>query len=136
MCNIMAYVKNSSPFLSRLITSNFSSIPIVFHRIFTWITAGDVELCFSLKFLRKAKAVDEEITQAATLYHERNQSIHMTDGVTVMSLSAILLQRISAAMNHLCQFAVNQELSCIFEKWCIFSSHIKEKSHKKETAKK
>jgi len=45
----------------------------------------------------------------------------MTDGVTVMSLSAILLQEISAATNHLCQIVVNQELLCTFEKWCKFS---------------
>jgi hypothetical protein len=51
-----------SPFSSRLITTNFSSIPIVFHRIFTSITAGDVNLRLSLRLLRKAKAVDEETT--------------------------------------------------------------------------
>jgi len=60
----------------------------------------------------------------------------MTDGVTVISLSAIILQEITAAMNHLCQIVVNQELLCAFEKWCKFSSHVKAKSHnKKETAK-
>jgi hypothetical protein len=61
----------------------------------------------------------------------------MTDGVTVISLSAIILQEITAAMNHLCQTVVNQELLCAFEKWYKFSSHFKAKSHnKKETAKK
>jgi len=61
-CNVTLWHMSTihSPFSCRLITSNFSSIPIVFHQIFTWITAGDVDLCFSLKFLRKAKAVDEE----------------------------------------------------------------------------
>jgi len=60
----------------------------------------------------------------------------MTDSVTLMSLSAILLQEISAPMNHLCQIVVNHELLCAFEKWRKFSSHVKAKSHnKKETAK-
>jgi len=58
----------------------------------------------------------------------------MTDGVTVMSLSAILLQKISAATKRLCQIVVNQELSCTFEKWCKVSSHGKATVHKKETA--
>jgi len=59
----------------------------------------------------------------------------MTDGVTVMSLSAILLQEISAATNHPCQIVVNQELLCTFHNWCKFSSHVKAKLHKKESAK-
>jgi hypothetical protein len=59
----------------------------------------------------------------------------MTDGVTVMSLSASLLQEISAAMNHLCQTALNQELLCKFEKYCKFSSHVKAKLHKKKLQK-
>jgi hypothetical protein len=95
--------------------------------MFTWITAGDVDLRFSREFLRKAKAVDEETTCASRLYHQRNQSMHMTDGVTVMSLSA--------ATKRLYQILVNQELSCTFEKWRKFSDHVKVKSHKKETAK-
>jgi hypothetical protein len=49
-----------SPFSSRLVTSNFSSTPIVFHRIFTWIALGDVDLRFSLMLIRKADVVEEE----------------------------------------------------------------------------
>jgi hypothetical protein len=37
----------------------------------------------------------------------------MTDGVTVMSFSAKLLQKVSVAMDHLCQIALNQKLSSI-----------------------
>jgi len=47
------------PFSGRLITSNFSPIPIVFHQFFTWIVLGDVDLCFSLMLVRKANAVEE-----------------------------------------------------------------------------
>jgi hypothetical protein len=59
----------------------------------------------------------------------------MTDGVTVKSLSASFLQRISAATYHLCQIALNQKLFCEFEKWRTFSSHIKAKSHQKKSHK-
>jgi len=35
------------PFPSRLITSNFCPIPIVFHQFFTWVVLGDVDLFFT-----------------------------------------------------------------------------------------
>jgi len=41
--------------------------------------------------VRKANAVKEETTGAAFLYHQHNQSIHMTDGMTVMPLFGNLL---------------------------------------------
>jgi len=47
-------------FSSRLFTSNFSSIAIVFHQFFTWIAQGDVDLRFSFVVVRKANAVTEE----------------------------------------------------------------------------
>lgn len=59
----------------------------------------------------------------------------MTNGVTVKSLSASLLQRISAATYRLCQSTLNQKLFCEFEKWHTFSSHIKAKSHQKKSRK-
>jgi len=34
------------------------------------------------------------------IYYRNNQSIHLTDGVTVMSLSAGLIQKIHAATYH------------------------------------
>jgi hypothetical protein len=49
-----------SPFSSWLITSNVSSIPTVFLRIFTGIALGGVDLHFSLILARKASAVEEE----------------------------------------------------------------------------
>jgi hypothetical protein len=49
-----------SPFSSWLITSNFSSVPIVFRRFFTLIAPGVVDLRFSLMLVRKANAVEEE----------------------------------------------------------------------------
>jgi hypothetical protein len=47
------------PFSGRLIASNFSPIPIVFHQFFTWIVLDDVDLHFSLILVRKVSAVEE-----------------------------------------------------------------------------
>ena len=77
-----------SPFSSRLITSNFYSV-------------DDADLCFSLILVRKANAAEKETKRDAWSYHKHNQSIHMTDGVTVISLSTSFLQKISVAMDSL-----------------------------------
>jgi hypothetical protein len=58
--NITAYVNNLLTFSMSLIMSDFSSVPIVFCRFFTWIPLGDVDLRFSLMLVRKANAVEEE----------------------------------------------------------------------------
>jgi hypothetical protein len=50
--------------------------------------------------------------------------------MTVMSLSASLLQKISEAMYCLCHITRNQHLLHKFEKWCKFWSCVKAKSHK------
>jgi hypothetical protein len=85
--------------------------------------------------VRKANAVKEETKWATWLYHQRNKSIHVTDGVTMTSLSASLLQKIHAAMDRLCQILLNWKLSCKLEKWCNFSSSVKAKSCKKQLHK-
>jgi hypothetical protein len=54
-----------SPFSCQHITSNFSSLLIVFHRFFTSSALGDVDLCLSLMLVREANAVGEEIISAA-----------------------------------------------------------------------
>jgi len=54
---------------------------------FTWIALGNVDLRFSLILASKVNAVEWGTTSAAWLYHQLNQSIHLTDGVTVTSLS-------------------------------------------------
>jgi len=38
--------------------SNFSSVLIVFHQFFTWITQGDVDLCITLILITKANAIE------------------------------------------------------------------------------
>jgi hypothetical protein len=55
--------KIHSPFSSRLIKSNFSSILIVFHRFFTCIVRGDADLCLSLIFITKVNDDGVGITQ-------------------------------------------------------------------------
>jgi len=47
-----------SPFSSQLISSNFSSIPIVFQQFFTWIALGDADLHFSLILATKANIAE------------------------------------------------------------------------------
>ena len=49
-----------SPSSGQIITLSFSSIPIVFHRFFTWIVLGNAYLYFSFMFVRKADAAEEE----------------------------------------------------------------------------
>ena len=43
-------------------------------------------------------------------YHQRNQSTHVSDGVTVMSLSASLQHKTRVAMDYVCQIALKQKL--------------------------
>ena len=53
------------------------------------------------------------ITRYTCVYHHFNQSVRVTDGVTVMSLSASLQHKTSAATFHPCQITFKQKLSCI-----------------------
>ena len=47
--------------------------------------------------------------------------------MTVMSLPATLLQKISTTTDRLCQIALNRKLALKFEKWCKFSNRVKQK---------
>jgi len=62
-------------------------------------------------FVTKAIAVEEETKRATWLCHQLNQPMYMTNGVTVTSLSASLLQKISAAIDHICQITLKWKLS-------------------------
>ena len=57
-----------SPFLSWLITFNFSLILIVLYQFFTRIAISDVDLCFSLILITKANLVEGGTTSAT--YHQ------------------------------------------------------------------
>jgi hypothetical protein len=85
--------------------------------------------------VRKASAVGAETKWSAWLYHQYNQSILVTDGMTVTSLSASLLQKISVATDRLYQIVLNRKLSHKVEKWCKFSSCFKAKSRKRKSCK-
>jgi len=103
--------------------------------VFIWIPVDDGDLCFSLMLARKANDVEEETMWNVWLNFHHNQSLHVTDIVTVMSLSASLLQKVSAATDHLCQITLNRKLLHKFGKWCTSSSCIKAKSCKKKSHK-
>jgi len=72
-----------SHFSSRLVTSNFSVVLTVSRRFFLLTALGDVDLHFSLNLVTNANAVERGTTSAAGLYHQRNQSTCVTDGMTV-----------------------------------------------------
>ena len=118
------------PFTGSFITSSFSSVLIIFCRFFAWIALGGVDLRFSLLLVTKPNLAEEGTTTAAKLYHRRNQSIHMIDGVTVTSISTSPLHKISAVTDRLCQIALNWNLSLEFENTCKFSNRINAKSLK------
>jgi len=96
-----------SPFPSWLIPFNFSSISIIFCQFFIWIALGGVDFHLSLILVRKANACEEETKRAAWLYHQNNQCIHVTDGITVTSLSASHLQKLRVATDCLCYITLN-----------------------------
>jgi hypothetical protein len=53
-----------SPFLSWLVTSNFSSLLTGLQQFFTWNALSDVDLCFPLILVIKANAVEGGTTLA------------------------------------------------------------------------
>jgi len=67
------------------------------------------------------------------LNHQYKQSIHVTDGVTTMSLSASL-QYMTATTFSPWKIMLNHTLSRKFERWYKFSSHIKTKLYKQSPA--
>jgi hypothetical protein len=86
-----------------------------------------VDLHFSLMLIRGANAVEEATKFATWLYRQCNQSLHLTDSMTVTSLSASLLEKLSVATYCLHLITLNWKLSHLFERSCKFSSHIKMK---------
>jgi hypothetical protein len=81
--------------------------------------------------VRKPDVVEEETSEQCDC-HRHNHSMHVTDGMTVISLFASRLWKICVAPDWLCQIAVNPKLLLKFGKWCKFSSNIKAKSHKQK----
>jgi len=61
--------------------------------------------------VRRANAVEEKINCTVLFYRQHNHSINVTDGMTMMSLSASLLQKINVTMDCLCQIMLNSKLS-------------------------
>ena len=105
--NIMAYVKSLFTFSFQLIMSNLFSVLIVFPQFCTWIALDDTTLWFTFMLVRRANAVEEKINYTVLFYCQCNQSIHVTNGVTVMSLSASFLQKINVTVDCLCHIVLN-----------------------------
>jgi hypothetical protein len=70
-------------------------------------------LHFSLTLITKANAVEGGTTWATWSCHQRNKSTHVTNGMTVTSLSASHQYKTSAVTDRLCQIALKQKLSHI-----------------------
>ena len=68
---------------------------------------------------QKPMLLEQGTTSATLLYQQCNQSMHMTDGMRVMSLSASLQHKTSPARDCLCQTTLNPKLLCfIYAKLC------------------
>jgi len=67
---------------------------------------------------------------ATWLHHQHNSNTWL---MSVTSLSASPLHKLSTATDRLCQIALNQKLLRKFEKWCKFSSHIQAILRKKKS---
>jgi len=74
---------------------------------------------FLTNFGYKASVVEGGTTSATLFYDQRNQSVHVPDGLTMMSLSASLQLKTRAATDRVCQITLNGKLSCIvYAKLC------------------
>jgi hypothetical protein len=104
-----------SPFSRRIITLNFSIIPIVFHRFFTWLALGDAHVRFSLILVRNASAVEEKTKWV--MYITLTKWIHTHDWWRNSDVTYCrLLQKINVTTDCLCQIAGNWKLSSKFNK--------------------
>jgi uncharacterized protein YpbB len=68
---------------------------------------------FLTNFGNKANVVEGVTTAATLFYDQRNQSVHIPDGLTMMSLSASQQLKTRAATDHVCQIMLNGKLMCI-----------------------
>ena len=80
--------------------------------------------------VRKANTVGEETSWAIWLYHWRTLSMHMTGGVTVTLLSAILQHQTSTTMDCVCQITLNQTLSWNWKSGVYFQVKFKQNQTK------
>jgi len=74
---------------------------------------------FPANFGYKANVVEGGSTSAMSLYDQCNQSVHVPDGLTVVSLSASLQLKTRAATDRVFQIVLNGKLLCIvYAKLC------------------
>ena len=132
-----------SPSASRLITSNFSSVPTVYCWLFTWIALGDVYLCFSFHFGNESQCcwrgnyirhdcitniINSYVTDGAQWYHFllASNTRQQWPGTVYAKLPKTEDYRVSCK-----PITVNCKLSRNFKQWCTFSSAVTAKLHKK-----
>jgi len=141
VCNIFCFFLNSPPELTFWITyicnTSFTLFWVslwclIFLQYqlsfisFNWIAQGDVDLHFSLVSLRKASAVEEETEWAAWLYHRCDQSMHLTEGVTVMPLCWPFTEDKLAHESSMWN-CIKLKVIVLIQMWCKFWSCIKTK---------
>jgi hypothetical protein len=68
---------------------------------------------FFTNFGNRANIVEGVTTAATLFYDQRNQSVHVPDGLTMMSLSASHQLKTRAATDHVRQIMLNAKLLCI-----------------------
>jgi len=117
------------------IRSDFSSIPIVVDRFFTWISLGDVNSFFSPTLVRKVNVLQKETRPVPCLLHQytSNQSIHVADGVTMKSLCASLQHKTRATTGLVCHIAITENYRVSSKRGVNFESRVETKSPKKKS---
>jgi hypothetical protein len=100
--NIMTYVNNLFPFFR---SAYYVQFPLSTAWLLPFFHLDCTRWCGSMfltHFGNKSLAVEKGVT-STTLHHQCNQFTHVTDGMTVTSLSASLQHKTSAARDCLCQ---------------------------------
>jgi hypothetical protein len=90
--------------------SNFFSVPSVFHQFFACIALDDVDLHFPLMLVRTAILLKGKLYDLCDYV---TSVISPYTWLIVMSLSASLQHKKSAAVDFLCQITLNKKLSHI-----------------------
>jgi hypothetical protein len=138
-----------SPFSSQLITSNFSSTLTVLSPMFHLYWIRWCRFTFLTHFGNRNRCCWSRGTSAVRLYHQHNQSTHVTDGKTLASLSASFQNKKTVAKVRSCHVMLKQKLlhyhpghipwnwklTCKFEKWHQISYHVKANSWKRNRIK-
>jgi hypothetical protein len=102
------FIHHSQVDLLHLFLLSTCCLSPIFHLHYTrWCRS-----CFWRIFIPKANTDEGGMTWAVWLFEQRNQSVYLTDGVTVTSFPASLHHRTHMWQHFICR--VNWKLLCIF----------------------